>query len=223
MATTDWDFKLTRNEIIQRALRLVGALSTGEVVSAEQYQQGYDALNSIIKGWQARHVFLWAMKTGTVSILTSTKSYTLTEDPPIIYIERAWIRKTNDDNPMELISWSQYQDIPDKDSTGEPYQYTIDNKSAQTLWVWPKPDANYTMAYLAYTKLSDWDSSSGTGDLPAKWQQALTWTLAHELGFEYGLKLGEIQLLEKQAEKFFREAQGSDIDRTDTPFLKSAF
>lgn len=77
------NFTATRNQIITRALRLLGVVPQGELPTAEMISEASEALNSMVKYWQNEHVFLWAsdwsVKTLTASgevIGTDGKNYT---------------------------------------------------------------------------------------------------------------------------------------------------
>lgn len=56
--STDWT--RTRDQIIARALRLVGALSMGDTPSANAITEGAEALNAIVKQLQTKGVRLWS-------------------------------------------------------------------------------------------------------------------------------------------------------------------
>jgi len=55
------DFNLTRNEIIERALRIIGKLEQGLSPSAEQVDEAVIALNTLVKDIQNKGVYLWTL------------------------------------------------------------------------------------------------------------------------------------------------------------------
>jgi len=223
MATTDYDFVHTRNQIIQRAFRIVGALSNGQNLTAEKLQQGIEALNSMVKSWQSETCFLWTLEPLTFTTTATDYTYVLDDDPQVIAIDGAWWVNGDYDDPIDRIAWRTYQDIDDKTKTGKPIYIAIDNKRAPTAYIWPIPDATYTIKILAITKLQDFDSASGTGDFPVRFTQALEYGLADLLADEYGLPLGERQLLSQKAQKYFQLARRSDRDRQDYMVVRGAF
>ena len=81
MAVADYDFALTRNEIIEMAHRKVGALSLGQGLSAEQIDSGVKQLDGMVKSWQNEHVFLWTQRIETVDLVGSDPDYALSTDP----------------------------------------------------------------------------------------------------------------------------------------------
>lgn len=76
MATSgSFDFTRTRDQIIERALRAVGALGQGEVATAPQITEGSEVLNSIVKALQAEPggPRLWVTEKATVTGLISSE------------------------------------------------------------------------------------------------------------------------------------------------------
>ena len=62
MATSgSTDYSQTRDDIIKRALRLIGVLAQGETPTADQVTEAAAALNGLVKAWQADGMPLWAI------------------------------------------------------------------------------------------------------------------------------------------------------------------
>lgn len=223
MATTDFDFYNTRNQIIQRAFRIVGALSEGEQMSAYQIDQGVNALNALVKSWQTRHIFLWRLEVISKSVTSGSSSFTVTADPAVVGIDRAyWVDGTTD-HRIQVVSFREYQDIPDKQSTGKPLAITFDAKESPTFYLYPELDETTTIKILAICKLKDYDGAGDTGEIPVRFHNALIYGLACDLADEYGLPLGERQFIKMKADEFFSDAKRSDRERVDSSFVKSAY
>jgi hypothetical protein len=58
--STDW--QMTRNEIIDAALRRCGVLAQGENATASQLTEGIETLNRMVKSWQTFNIFLWTIE-----------------------------------------------------------------------------------------------------------------------------------------------------------------
>ncbi len=56
--STDW--VRTRDQILTRALRIVGAVSMGDTPSSSAVTEASEALNAIVKQLQVRGVRLWS-------------------------------------------------------------------------------------------------------------------------------------------------------------------
>ena len=55
------DFNQTRNEIIESALRKIGALAEGETPTAQQVTNASQELNRLVKTWITKGHHLWAL------------------------------------------------------------------------------------------------------------------------------------------------------------------
>ena len=68
--TTTWD--PTRNEVINRALRIVGASFNGRSPTATEQANASEALNSLMKSLQAEGTRLWTMSNSTQTLTASS-------------------------------------------------------------------------------------------------------------------------------------------------------
>lgn len=222
MATTDYDFTATRNDLINRAFRLTGNLGLGETLSGDELTQGAEALNTLVKAWHAEGVFLWTMTLNTTALVASTASYALGND--IIGIDRAFRVDTNDDVPVRLISYRDYQGIHDKDASGDPTRVAIDyGRSTPTLYVWPVPTGAGTLKHLDITRMQDLDTAGATPQIPQRFLKALVYGLAADLADEHLVPLQERRYLDSKARELFMKAKASDVERQDYEFVSGAF
>lgn len=222
MPTTDYDFNLTRNEIIESAFQVVGALALGETLSANQLNQGNKQLNSLIKRWQNRHVFLHTLQLQTQALTTGTASYVLGNE--VESIVQAYYTDNGYDQPVEIVSYRKYLEIPDKDVPGDPVLCAINyNPTTPTLFVYPVPTGSLTLSYLAEMRLKDMDTASSNADLPQEYLDALIYGLAAKLCDRYGTPIAERQMIKREAEALFQELKTADHDYEDNTFVTSAF
>lgn len=223
MAASDYDFNLTRNEIIERAFRLIGKLSPGETLSGEMLVQAVVALNTMIKSWQSKHVFLWTIKEFTQTLSSGVASYSLASTDPAVYaIDRAYLRIDNIDRPCDVASYRQYVDIPDKTSPGDPTIISLNGQITPTLYVWPVPQQTRTLYYTGIVKLKDFDTAAQNADFPVRYIEAITFGLAHKLSFEYGLPVQVQREIERQFQSEFGEAKTGERERAEYEFCDGA-
>lgn len=220
MAATDYDFSSTRNEIIQRAYRIIGVGTDTDSLTANQLTQGVIALNQLVKSLQNKRIYLWTEQGLTQALTATVPSYALSTNPAVYSIEKAFLRISNTDIPLEVISWREYQAIPDKSSAGDPTHCTTDGTS---LYVYPVPSQSRTLYYLGLIKAKDWDTSSGSGDFPVRYQDALTYGLAAHLADEYGVPLTERQYLDGKATQLLFDARNFDTNLSDIETVTGAF
>lgn len=225
MALSDYDWNQTRNEIIARAYRMIGKLSVGETLSSEMLDQGVVALNAMVKSWQNQQVFLWTLREFTQALTPGTASYSLASlDPQIYAIDKAYYQVTaNDDDPVQVISYRQYIDIPHKDDPGDPYVVAFDNQLSPTIYVYPVPTVAKNLYYLGMVKLKDFDTANGNADFPVRWLQALTYGLARELIPEFGSDGGTARMIEGRFQEEFRIARTGEREGIEYEFVGGAF
>lgn len=220
-----------RDEIIFRALRLVGAYASTDQPRPEQVADAMIALNHLLKSWQVEG-FLWLKEYFQVPLVAGQGTYTLgpagtaeywpalttTIDRPT----RIWNLKRKDTSgneiPINVISRQEYTDLPNKTTTGVVNQYYYDPQLTNgTLFIWPVPITGTTDVLwgtcdrsIQYM-LNDTD----TYDLPEEWLRVIVWGLAKEIAPEYGLALSERQLID--VEYAALKAAVSSYDRENSP------
>ena len=78
MATSgSYDFSVNCLEIIKGALRLIGAIATGETPAAAEISDAKEALDMMTKAWQAEGIGLWLNQEVTLFLEYAERSYTL--------------------------------------------------------------------------------------------------------------------------------------------------
>lgn len=187
------DFSVTRDDIIKRALRLLGVVAQGELPTADQTTEAALALNGLVKAWQAEGMPLWAIKERAVTLIADQATYTLNTPKPL-KVFQAWNHDTtsNVDIPMRIISKQEYNVLGNKTSSGNPIQVYYDpRRDDGILHVFPVPstaDAVNNNLHLVYhAPFEDFDSSTDLPDFPQEWYDAITYGLATRLAPEYGL------------------------------------
>lgn len=224
MAKTDYDFQLTRSQIIEGALGICGALAPGETASGNDMAKGILLLNSIVKSWEAKRIFLWQEYTDSFSTSNGTSSYSSDPaDESMLYLDRIQIRENSTDVDLEVLGFEIFQEITRKAKTGKPTTAAVNYLATPVIHLWPVPDATYTIIYNAVRKLKDFESASGMGDFSERWGEALTFALAYRWSFDFGLPTSERRDLKKQAEQEFQEAASSDREREDLTVSVGAF
>lgn len=212
----------SRDQIITRALRIIGAIGQGETAGANAITEGAEALNAITKELITDGMPLWKIKTYTAFAYTATQTYligtgsTVNQVAPMKILQ-AWNRDTsvtpNRDTPMLLVTQQDYNWIGSKTTTGTPQQMRYNPPGANiitvsdmvgTITVFPSPDANaianLTCVIEAVKTFEDFAASSDVPDMPSYWFNALVWFLASELSYEYGVSLPERGMIQKRAD-----------------------
>lgn len=229
MVAADYDYYADRSSIILRALRMVGGLHEGEVLSAYQDAAAQAALNTLVKSWQTKGIFLWTENRILVSTVAGTDNYVIPSNSsgsPLISIDKAFIRDNGQDIPLEVKSWRDFQDIFKKAEEGFP-QYISHDAANGLFYLWQVPDAIYSLYVFGVAKLKDFESSGGSGDVPSRWDRALVFGLAKELSFEYPMPANERDAISAEAEIAFLDGRktekqsSSDVQQTASCFPRS--
>lgn len=209
--------ELTRDELIEAALRKIGVLGEGTSANATQLSDGAQALNAVVLEFMTLGMPLWKRTELAITMVTGQSTYTIGVGqtlnhpfPTKLYQANLAIPNSSARINMQILGHYDYNNLP-VNATGTPvnvsYQPFI---NFGTLYVWPTPDASVpagTQVYLTYQEPVEVFTAGGqTADFPQEWQNALIYTLALVLADEYGLPVQDKQWLEKQADKHLNTA-----------------
>jgi hypothetical protein len=207
-------------------LRIIQAIGEGETPSTDAVTAAATTLNDIIKTLNTDGMPQWNLRTYTCTpLVQGTNSYTIGTGstfnfPAPLKILQAYLtdNNTNADMPLVLIDRQTYLRYSNKTSQGAPNQLFYQTPLAiqasgemqGTIYVLPTPDAysaaNKTLVVLGQKDYDDLDSASNTIDLPPYWISAITWNLAADLAYEYGVGLAERSMIAKRADMYHAAA-----------------
>ncbi len=213
--STVWE--LTRNNLIDAALRKLGVLQEGEAANSDQLTTGQTALNGVIARFNTLGMPLWKRTQAAVTLIDATATYTLSN---AIKLNEVYLRATNSSVTYKLELKSEYdiRNLP-YSTTGTPncYSYTPNLAEGGVIRVWPTPDssaaANYSL-WVIYQKEFDTFTAAGeTPDFPAYWTDAIIYATAVSLAPEYSVPLNDRKVLLMEATEYLNQAKGySDED-----------
>ena len=225
MATSgSTNLSTSRDQIITRALRIIGAIGQGATPSANAITEGAEALNDLVKEMQTDGMPLWKITTVAPFPLTATEQYSIgsgatVDIPAPLKVLQAFRRNSlispNTDTPMLVIDQQAYNMLTPKTSTGTPNQLfyqtpgTAGNTSGTqmrgTVFIFNSPDANSisynSIGLVVHQPFEDFDASSDVPDFPSYWFNAIKWALADQLSSEYGVGLSERGFIQNKADK----------------------
>jgi len=218
MTSGSTDFSVTRDDIIKRALRLIGVLAQGETPSATQVTEAASALNGLVKAWQADGMPLWALKSYAVTLVAGTKDYEIglgkaVNIPKPLKVQQAYNHNvtSNVDIPMRILTKQEYNMLGNKTSAGNPIQIYYDpQRDYGILSVFPVPStveqtAN-TITLFYQRPFEDFDASTDNPDFPQEWYDAITYGLATRLAPEYGIPAADRKVLWQEMSIIKKEA-----------------
>jgi hypothetical protein len=223
-------YELSRNTIIESALRKIGALGVGQTPVAEAYTNGQIALNSLISTLQGVGMTIWKRSEVSVPLVEDTRSYAIGEDqtvdtPFLIRLESAVIAHDTSGTRQELEIKGKYEfNLLNTVSTGQPTSILYTPKvNMATLEVWPMPDAtaaaDYTIKLNGRIAFYGFTSASETPDFPQEWANTLIYGTAISLAPEYGTPLADRKALKEEYVMWLDLAVGSTQPEDESVFF----
>jgi hypothetical protein len=207
----DTSWVLTRDNIINAALRKIGALSLGQSPSSTEISNATLELNALIRLLQTDGMPLWKRTETNVSIVAGAATYTIsnaTKIPEVYLVSSTGTTRY----PMTEKSKYDFLALPNSNGSLPVHWYATPTLTDYQISIWPTPDtdaaSNYTLTVISQKKFDDFVNATDNPDFPAYWMDALIYGLAVRMAPEYGLPLMERQHLIKEYEMYKEAAQG---------------
>ena len=208
-------FTLTRDEIITEALELTATIDIGSPISPEVLGSCARTLNLYAKSWQAKGLFIHTYQDALLSLVQNQQSYllgpggTATEidavTPIIRPLKIADVRLVYNgtEQPITKLSISEYNDLTNKDSAGQPNQYAYDPQLDNSrLYVWPVANnATQSLKFKYEKPVDDFTDGSDTATMPIDWHHCFTLGLAYHIAPKRQVPLSEQQALKARYEE----------------------
>ncbi len=215
MATSNSrDFDLDVAELVEEAYERCGL----------EIKTGYDAktarrsLNLMFADWANRGINLWTVQLGTQALTAGTTEYTLTAD--VVDLLEVVVRRDNTDFQVQRISRSDYQNLPNKTTSGRPSSIYVDKQIAPKINLWPAPEnSTDVLRYYFIQRIQDADAAINNMDAPFRFLPCMAAGLAYYLAVKKAPD--RIQLLKSIYEEEFQRASDMDQDRVPTRLTPS--
>lgn len=190
---------VTAQSLINKSLRLLGVLASGETTTADEAQDSLYSLNSIIDSFSANPQYYFCTQAEQFTLVNGQNTYTIGNEAGVspaanwvtarpIRIVGAFTRLNNVDTPLALITEQYWTNITDKAAIGRPTKllYRPNLPYGQVL-LYPTPNvSNQTIFIKAERMISKYATLVSTQYLPPGYQRLLELSLAMELAPEYG-------------------------------------
>lgn len=193
----------TAQTIIDRSLRLVGAIASGESPTTQEGTDALAALNNLIETWQTEKLIVYSYADTAFTMVVGTSSYTvgpagnfaLTPRPS--ELENVFVRASNIDYPVEVVDQDRWFAIPDKTTRSDipNMAYYEPTLSTGTLLVWPVPRAAKSLHIVTWSPVSSLATVGTTVTLPQGYERALAYNLAVDIAPEYQLPISPSVLM----------------------------
>lgn len=182
----------TAQDLIKRAMRLTGAIGSGETLTSDELQDGLAALNSMLDSWWLQGLAVYQIGSETLSWASGQTSRTIgsggdfdTTRP--VKIDSAFQRINNIDYPIHVITDKQYRGIPDKSTSTDLVQmiYYDQGYPLGTLYAWPVPSVVVAIHLQTWSQIESFATATEAISLPPGYRRAIEYNLAIDLAPEY--------------------------------------
>ncbi len=177
VAVADFDIATITELAGRKAGWEVEELTAGHALLSRQLLIG------IINRWSTFDLSPWAADRRTLVTVAGVESYDLLTD--VVDVMTGTTAATSDVPPVysTLVPTSreEFAAITDRTQRDRPAQYWVWRKATPTMYLYPVPDAIYTITYWCIRRLKDVTAAQQTIDLPMRWVSSITDVLALEL------------------------------------------
>lgn len=182
---------MTGREWISASLRKIGALASGDTLSAQDATDGLAEGNRMLSSWSTEGLLVHAITAESPLTLTPADSTVtlgalgdITTRP--VAIESAVLRSGTTDYPMRMLSLTEYAALSLKTIQGIPAALYDDGGYPQrTLSLYPVPNAAYSLVLFTKRALTALTLDTSVS-LPDGYEDAMVYNLAVRLAPEYG-------------------------------------
>jgi len=203
---------MTAQDLINLAVKHIGALASGETLNPEEYTDALAELNSLIASWDVEYLNIFCMAKATYSLVGSrTTPYTIgagasdfnTSRPISIRSANVVTASGSFTIPLKVITTEQYAQILEQDNIGEPpeFLYYDNDYPVAKLYLNPWPAAADTLELYTWEQLGQLASLGTTFDMPPGYQHALEWNLAVALAPMFGRPVDQATMLKATTSK----------------------
>jgi hypothetical protein len=180
------------NTIIKAALRDLLVVESGGTPTANQYADGLEVLNDMIKNWSIQHNLVYENSREELSISGGVQSRTIGSTGQLVTtrpidIISASLKYGDEEYPLEIIDINRYDSYSNKTIVNQPckfyYRKTYPNG---TLYFESTTDQAYTLILTSIKPLSQFTDGTTDNPLPEEYEYALKKNLPIELAAQMG-------------------------------------
>lgn len=188
----------TALDIIEKSMRLFGALADGESATASEASDGLEALNSMLESWSidrlmVYHIlqenFTWASGNASRTI-GAGGNFNTTRPTKIV---SGFTRISNVDHPFHVVERQFYDAVIDKtvqSSYPEIIHYDA-TMSIGTIYGYPVPNASISVYLNSWKQLQQFAALGTDLALPPGYRRAIEYNFAVEFAPEFGMEVSD--------------------------------
>lgn len=183
----------TVQTMIDRSLRLIGVIASGDSPTSDETADTLIALNGMLESWRNDRLIVYSFTESTLTMSIGDASYTIGPSGDLdttrpVKIENTFMRIGDTDYPVKLVDKKRFDAIQDKTVTSDLVEMAYYNPTMTTgtLSVWPVPSVANALHLTLWTPVASFSAASDTVSLPPGYERALTYNLAIEVAPEFG-------------------------------------
>ncbi len=232
-------FNPVRDTLVKAALRLVNAYSSPDEALPEQMEDATEACNLMMKSWQIEG-FLWLKKFALLTLVPGQATYLFGNDSTgtpsadaCVYqgtstkIDRptritlaSYRNASGFDRPLLPLSREDYMRLTNKIALAPSNQFYYDPQLYQgALTLWPVPSTADSVFFSCDRGIYDLVNDTDTYDIPQEWLRICKWGLAVEIGPEYAVPSGQMQMIETRYEAMKAALLAYNREMVDTQIM----
>ena len=179
----------TAQQILTRAAKAIRYLGRSESLSAQDANDGLDAMNALLQSWSGEGLMSHANVLGSHTLVANTQSYTIGSGGTInttwpVDIIQAYVRDANNiDYPLEIIPQAKWERIGYKSNTAQiPSVLFYDTQyPLGVIYIFPVPTLAYTLYFTSKILQTNFSTMTHSLSAPPAYERAYILNLAMEL------------------------------------------
>jgi len=222
----------TRDQLITAALRKLGVIAQGQTPSTQNISDGTDALNMVVAMLRAKGMPLWARNSYTFSATSNQSTYTIgtgmtfNTPYPLKLLQCYRLDSSGTRIDMDIEADYNFNQLP-TNSAGIPIKVTYQPLvNTGVLKLWPTPDSTAsgsTFTIVYQQPFQYFINSTDTANFPEEWYMPLVYKTAVALAPEWGIPVGDRNMLMGEAEGYLNEVLsmgGEDASLYIQPYMQ---
>lgn len=181
---------MTPAELFTSMLRGLGVLSVTETLGTDLRDYCLEEFNMMLDNWSADGIMIYARIRDTQVLTPGTANYALTN---VMEIYDVFVRGSSD-YPVKTITEKEYNAIPNKATTGRPYQlFYKPDYTAGSYYLYFTPDTADTLYIDSYKQFID-VAHGATITLPDSYLEPLKYNMMLRVADGLGASLTQTQV-----------------------------
>lgn len=192
---------MTVRDLIERVLKKIGVLASGETAGASMAVDTLDDMNALIDSWKNNGLMIYENNIRSLTLVSGQQTYTIGASGDFnavrpVSISQAKYVSNDIEYDIEIITKDEWANIPDKQTSSDIPTKLYYNPAYPLgeLNFWPKPSGAASVKIYDPKPVERFASLNTTVSLPPGYENLLILGTADYIGPDYGRELSQRQL-----------------------------